>query len=211
MARFALARQDWLGGVYGRCGQDMEAWKGVWSYEGSGEDGLREKAQPQVLMRQYWLNGSSERMRAFCRGSAGLDGCVPVCGRRDWPGGLWVLFPVLSAAMMAKQDWLKGAYTAFAEAILAVTLKFRVIFDEKCRMARMDWTKGSKKADDEALVSKTGAKAGMARRDWPKPLHESGRSLLGGVQEADGEAVEGETGGEGDRLVKLCSQIIHNT
>ena len=61
----------------------------------------------------------------------------------------------------------------------------------------MDWTKGSKKADDEAVVSKTGAKAGMARMAWPKPLHESGRSLFWGVQEADGEAVEGETGGEG--------------
>ena len=46
-------------------------------------------------------------------------------------------------------------------------------------MARMDWAKGSKKADDEAVVSKTGAKAGMARMDWPKPLHESGRSLFG--------------------------------
>jgi len=54
-----------------------------------------------------------------------------------------------------------------------------VIFNEKCRMARMDWTKGSKKADDEAVVSKTGAKAGMARLDWAKPLHESGRSLFG--------------------------------
>ena len=46
-------------------------------------------------------------------------------------------------------------------------------------MARMDWAKESKEADDEAVVSKTGAKAGMARRDWPKPLHESGRSLFG--------------------------------
>jgi len=45
-------------------------------------------------------------------------------------------------------------------------------------MARMDWTKGSKEADDEVIVSKTGAKAGMVRRDWPKPLHESGRSLF---------------------------------
>ena len=43
----------------------------------------------------------------------------------------------------------------------------------------MDWTKGSKKADDEVVDDKTGAKARMARRDWPKPLHESGRSLFG--------------------------------
>ena len=61
----------------------------------------------------------------------------------------------------------------------------------------MDWTKGSKKADEEVVVSKTGTKVGMARMDWPKSLHESGRSLFGGVQVADGEAVEGETGGEG--------------
>ena len=46
-------------------------------------------------------------------------------------------------------------------------------------MARVDWAKESKEADDEVIVSKTGAKAGMARRDWPKPLHESGRSLFG--------------------------------
>ena len=60
----------------------------------------------------------------------------------------------------------------------------------------MDWAKGVKTADNEAVVSKTGAKAGTARMDWPKPLHESGRSLFGGVQEADGEAVEAETGEE---------------
>ena len=53
----------------------------------------------------------------------------------------------------------------------------------------MDWAKESKEADDEAVVSKAGLKAGMARLDWPKPLHESERSLFGGVQEADGEAV----------------------
>ena len=46
-------------------------------------------------------------------------------------------------------------------------------------MARMDWTKGSKKVDDKVVASKSGAKAGMARMDWPKPLHESGRSLFG--------------------------------
>jgi len=34
------------------------------------------------------------------------------------------LFPVLSVAMLARKNWLKTAYTAFAEAILAVTLKF---------------------------------------------------------------------------------------
>ena len=61
----------------------------------------------------------------------------------------------------------------------------------------MDWAKGVKTVDNEAVVSKTGAKARMARMAWPKPLHESGRSLFGGVQVADGEAVEGETGGEG--------------
>ena len=61
----------------------------------------------------------------------------------------------------------------------------------------MDWAKESKEADDEAMDGKTGAKAGMARLDWSKPLHESGRSLFGGVQVADGEAVEVETGGEG--------------
>ena len=49
----------------------------------------------------------------------------------------------------------------------------------------MDWAKGSKKADDEVVVCKTGLKAGMARMAWPKPLHESGRSLFGGVQVAD--------------------------
>ena len=54
-------------------------------------------------------------------------------------------------------------------------------------MARIDWAKGSKKADDEVVVCKTGLKAGMARMAWPKPLHERGRSLFGGVQEADGE------------------------
>ena len=60
----------------------------------------------------------------------------------------------------------------------------------------MDWAKGSKKVDDEVVASKSGAKTGMARMDWPKPQHESGRSLFGGVQVADGEAVEAETGGE---------------
>ena len=54
-------------------------------------------------------------------------------------------------------------------------------------MARMDWTKGSKKADDEVVVCKTGLKAGMARLDWPKPLHDSERSHFEGVQAADGE------------------------
>jgi len=43
----------------------------------------------------------------------------------------------------------------------------------------MDWVKGVKEADDEVIVSKTGAKTKMARRDWSKPLHESGRSLFG--------------------------------
>jgi len=43
----------------------------------------------------------------------------------------------------------------------------------------MDWTKGAKEADDEVIVCKTGLKAGMTRMDWPKPLHESGRSLFG--------------------------------
>ena len=46
-------------------------------------------------------------------------------------------------------------------------------------MARMNWAKGVNEADDEVIVSKTGAKAWMARKDWPKPLHESGRSLFG--------------------------------
>ena len=43
----------------------------------------------------------------------------------------------------------------------------------------MDWVRGVKEADDEAVASKSGAKAGMARLDWTKPLHESGRSLFG--------------------------------
>ena len=46
-------------------------------------------------------------------------------------------------------------------------------------MARMDWAKGAKEADDEVVAIKSGAKAGMAMMDWPKPLHESGRSLFG--------------------------------
>lgn len=54
----------------------------------------------------------------------------------------------------------------------------------------MDWAKGAKEADYEAAVGKTGLKPGMARQDWPKPLHDSGRSLFGGIQEADGEAFE---------------------
>ena len=39
--------------------------------------------------------------------------------------------------------------------------------------------KRAKEADDEVVDGKTGAKARMARMDWPKPLHESGRSLFG--------------------------------
>jgi len=69
MARFALARQDWLEGAHGRCGQDMDAWRGVWWHEGFGEAGVWEKAQPQALMRRDWLKGSSERTRAFRGGT----------------------------------------------------------------------------------------------------------------------------------------------
>ena len=44
MARCVLARQDRLREAHGRCGQDMDAWRGVWCYEGFGEARLGEKA-----------------------------------------------------------------------------------------------------------------------------------------------------------------------
>ncbi len=72
----------------------------------------------------------------------------------------------------------------------------------------MDWAKGAKEADDEAVVSKTGAKTGMARLDWSKPLHESGRSLFGGVQEADGEERLGERGAERNPVIHLPFRLI---
>jgi hypothetical protein len=34
------------------------------------------------------------------------------------------LFPVPSADMMVRRDWTEGVATGFAEAVLAVTLKF---------------------------------------------------------------------------------------
>jgi hypothetical protein len=43
---------------------------------------------------------------------------------------------------MDRIDWLRGAYTVFSQAVLAIALEIWVNFDEKRCMARMDWEKG---------------------------------------------------------------------
>ena len=65
--------------------------------------------------------------------------------------------------MMTRIDWLRGGYTAFGKAVLAIALEIWVIFDGKRRMARMDWAKGGERNGWEGYGGRKEGKGGFCK------------------------------------------------
>jgi hypothetical protein len=68
--------------------------------------------------------------------------------------------------MMGRIDWLRGAYTVFSQAVLAIALEIWAIFDGKRRMARMDWAYGAIVADGKDVEGERKGRAVGVRINW---------------------------------------------
>ena len=51
--------------------------------------------------------------------------------------------------MMGRIDWLRGVYTVFSQAVLAIALEIWVNLEVKRRMGRMDWADGRERNGGE--------------------------------------------------------------
>ena len=56
---------------------------------------------------------------------------------------------------MGRIDWLRGAYTVFSQAVLAIALEFGAFFDEKWWMVRLDWADGGERNGWEGYGGKS--------------------------------------------------------
>ena len=55
---------------------------------------------------------------------------------------------------MDRIDWLRGAYTVFSQAVLAIALEIWMNLEEKRRMGRMDWTGWASVTDGKDMEGK---------------------------------------------------------
>jgi hypothetical protein len=62
--------------------------------------------------------------------------------------------------VIGRIDWLRGGYTAFGKAVLAIALEIWVNLEVKRRMGRMDWTGWAIVADGKDMEKKICEKAG---------------------------------------------------
>ena len=67
---------------------------------------------------------------------------------------------------MGRIDWLRGVYTAFGKAVLAIALEIWVNLEVKRRMGRMDWTGWASVTDGKDVERERKGRAVGVRINW---------------------------------------------
>ena len=88
----------------------------------------------------------------------------------DWAEALKTRFSVLCVVMMARIDWLRGVYTAFGKAVLAIALEIWVNLEGKRLMGRMDWADGGERNGGEGCGGRKREMRGWGGRNGGEKL-----------------------------------------